>query len=392
MKVYILTMDPFPVGFAGTNRIRHYGKGLVRARMDCEVVVLYRTERSNIVNKNAKGESEGVKFRYVAGSTERSTNFIRRRIDDICADLRLLRFLTGEIKRGDAILWFIGGKGVIYTGLVQIICACKGVKIVRELCELPYVTSSDSIWKKLQRWCYSRISMPGFDGFISISEELSLYAQRVAPGVSNVKVPILVDVDQYNDIVSHKHHRPYIFHAGTMYERKDAIVSTMKAFAKAARSLNYGVDFILAGPKSPHHQELQEIIKDYHIEDNVHFIGSITHSEVLSYQKGASLSILNKNDNLQNRCGFSTKLGDILLAGVPVLTTTVGEANFFLKDGESAYICEPHNIDAVTEKIEEAFADEAKRIQIGAAGREIAKHYFDCNMQGVRLRNFFETL
>ena len=392
MKVYIATMNPFPIGLAATNRIIHYGKGLVKSGMECEVVVIYRTERGNIVNRLAEGVYEDIPFRYISGNTERSNSFIRRRIDDLISDIGLFRNLCRKTKKGDVILWYIGSKGLLYTRLVQIICACKGVRLVRELCELPYATSNDSVWSRFRRWCYNKIVMPRFDGFVSISEELSVYAGRVARGVPYVKVPILVDVNQYNDIVAHEHNRPYIFHAGTMYERKDAIVSTMKAFALASKLLNHRVDFILAGPQSPHYEELQQIIKVNHLEDNIHFIGKITHAEVLSYQKGAALSILNKNDNLQNRCGFSTKLGDVLLAGVPVITTTVGEANYFLKDGESAYICAPHNVEALAAKITEAFADDDKRIRIGATGREIAKKYFDCNMQGRRMRDFFETL
>ena len=392
MKIYICTRNPFPIGLAATNRIFHYGKGLVESGADCEVVVLVRTERNKIINEKPQGKYRGVKYRYIPGLTERASSFVQRRIDDVLDDVRTFDFLARKVKSGDVVLWFEGSKWILYMGVVQIICKLKGIKLVKELCELPYATANDSLWNRFRRWCYEKITMPRFDGFIPISEELTLYAQRVAKKVPYVKVPILVDIDQYNNVVAYQHPRPYIFHAGTMYERKDAIVSTMNAFAKASKRMNYSVDFILAGPKSPHEKELQSIIAENNLENNVHFIGKITHQEVLAYQKGAALSILNKNDNPQNRCGFSTKLGDILLAGVPVITTTVGEANFFLKDGESAYICEPHNIDAVADKIEQAFVDEQRRTEIGLAGKMVAQNNFDCNIQGVRLRKFFETL
>lgn len=392
MKVYILTSVRFPIGLAATNRILHYCKGLVNAGVDCEVTTIYRTERRDGINQCAQGEFNGIKFRYIPGTTRRSNSFLRRRIDDLFDTIKSLIFLQKEVKCGDIVLTYIGNKWVVYTGLIQVLCHHKGVRVVRELCELPYATANDSLWNCFRRWCYEKISMPRFDGFIPISEELSLYAQRVAKDVPYVKIPILVDIDQYIDVVAYKYSRPYIFHAGTMYERKDAIVSTMKAFAKASKNLKYSVDFILAGPKSPHAAELQQIIEDNGLTHNVHFIGSIPHKEVLAYQKGAALSILNKNDNPQNRCGFSTKLGDILLAGVPVVTTTVGEANFFLKDDVSAYICEPHDIDAIADKIEQAFADEDKRVEIGLAGKMIAQNNFDCNIQGQRLLKFFESL
>ena len=392
MKVYILTSEPFPIGLAATNRILHYCKGLVADGVDCEVAVIYRTERCVGVNTCAQGEFNGIKFSYIPGTTRRSNSFLRRRIDDMFDTIKSLIFLQKEVKHGDIVLTYIGNKWVVYTGLIQVLCHHKGVRVIRELCELPYATANDNLWNRFRRWCYEKITMPRFNGFIPISEELALYVQRVAKDIPYLKVPILVDINQYVNVVAHQHPRPYIFHAGTMTERKDAIVSTMMAFAKASKSLNYSIDFILAGPKSPHYKELQAIIEDGNIQDNIHFIGEITHKEVLSYQKGAALSVLNKNDNPQNRCGFSTKLGDVLLAGVPVITTTVGEANFFLKDQESAYICEPHDIDALVVKMEEAFADNTKRNQIGAEGKKIAETYFDCRMQGVRLHDFFRSL
>ena len=99
MKVYIATMNPFPIGLAATNRIIHYGKGLVKSGMECEVVVIYRTERGNIVNSLANGVYEDIPFRYISGNTERSNSFIRRRIDDLISDIGLFCNLCKNIKK-----------------------------------------------------------------------------------------------------------------------------------------------------------------------------------------------------------------------------------------------------------------------------------------------------
>ena len=177
-----------------------------------------------------------------------------------------------------------------------------------------------------------------------------------------------------------------------MTERKDAIISTMKAFAQASHKINCGLDFILAGPKSPHEKELAEIIRGNGLQDHVRFLPLLSHDESLRYQKGAFLTILNKNDNLQNQHGFSTKLGEVLISGTPVITTTVGEANLWLEDGVSAYIVKPGKPEEIAAKIVQAYNNEKERQAIAEKGRQVAAQYFNTTYQGQRMKQFFGEL
>lgn len=393
MKVYILTRNPFPIGMAATNRIMNYAKGLLANGVECEVITCRRTEPYGAVkNNDNKGVADGdVPFRYIPPTTQRSSRFLNRRIDDFLDDWAVAGWIKKNVIAGDVVLYF----NPQFSHILRVVRAChrRKCKIVRELCEYPYGTQSDSIKEKVLRWLYERIAMPRFDGFIAISESLEKYAkEKGGKSAAIIKVPILIGAEQYEGVEAYKQECPYIFHAGTMYERKDAIVSTMKAFAKASKELDSKVDFILAGPESPHKEELAAIIAENKLEDRVHFIGRLTHTEVLRYQKGAWLTILNKNDNVQNRNGFSTKLGDVLLAGTPVITTTVGEANNWLKDGESAFITEPHNVDAIAEQIVRAYRNPELMKRVSAGGKKVAKENFDYCIQGKRLKEYFKTI
>lgn len=393
MNIYILTREPFPVGMAATNRIKNYAKGLICNGVNCNVVVTHRTEPYGINrNKDPYGIADSiVPFYYIPSTPCRSSRFIMRRIDDFVDGLRIAKWVRKNIRRGDVIIYFEPR----FSHTMSIINRChrNGGKIVRELCEYPFGTQNDSKKSRIKRWLYEHLYMPRFDGFIAISQALEQYAHTVKSIKASItKIPILVEANQYENIEPYVHNKPYIFHAGTMYERKDAIVSTMKAFAKASKELDSKVDFILAGPESPHKQELDQIIADNNLIDNVHFIGRLTHKEVLRYQKGAWLTILNKNDNVQNRNGFSTKLGDVLLAGTPVITTTVGEANNWLKDGENAFITEPHNVDAIAEQIVRAYRNPELMKRVSAGGKKVSKENFDYCIQGKRLKEYFKSM
>ena len=389
MKVFILTGEPFPHGMAATNRITKYAQGLIANGIDCEVIITARTEPYHKVrnNKNCGISHDQIKFTYIPDTTTRSRKFFTRRVYDLYDYLRVSYWIKQNIHCGDVVLFY----NLQLLGMRRIIKTChnNGIKIVRELCELPYGTQSDSAKNKLLRSLYEKFVMPHFDGFIAISQALEQYAHSICSGKTPIiKIPILIDVNQYNDINPYIHNNPYIFHAGTMYERKDAIVSTIKAFAIASKKIGNSLDFILAGPESPHKSELEQIISDNDLYNNIHFIGSLTHNEVLSYQKGAWLTILNKHDNPQNRNGFSTKLGDVLLAGTPVITTTVGEANNFLRDGESALITQPGDTEAIAELIVRAYNNPKLLASISMTGKQIAKECFDSHRQGGILTRF----
>lgn len=392
MNVYILTGEPFPIGMAATNRIICYSKGLINQHVNCVVVIYQRTGQNNKEQHNtvAKGLYENISYRYIGGSVERSISFLRRRIDDAIDYARTL-FFCFTLKPTDVLFNFHTKKRLFIP--IFLAAKLKRFKVVRELCEYPMATRSGSLKCKLSRWFELHILFRFFSGFVAISHTLENVADKYkGKHAKVVRIPILIDINKDNTAQCYHHSRPYIFHSGTMYERKDAIVSTMKAFGMAAKRLNYSVDFILAGPKSPHWNELQSIIKENGIEKNVIFLGQLPKDEVVKYQNGASLSILNKKENLQNHYGFSTKLGELLLSNTAVVTTTVGEASYYLKDGESAYIIDPDRPILLVDKIVEAFSDEKKREQIAANGRKVAISNFDCNMQAERLKDFFETL
>ena len=391
MKIYILTGNPFPVGMAATNRIICYAKGLIAHGEDCEVIVFNRTERQDKQQRNfiAGGVYGNIPYRYIGKSVLRSRLFFQRRLDDVFDYFRTLCFAF-SLKRNDVLLNFHPRIGLFVP--LFLISRIKHFKMVRELCEYPRATVKDSLKYRLLRWFELHMLFRFFSGFVVISHSLEKVAFKYKGKHSKVvRIPILVDIHGESHLC-HSHPHPYILHSGTMYERKDAIVSTMKAFAMAVRRLNYSVDFILAGPKSPHWDELQEIIKENNMGKNVIFLGQLSKDEVAKYQNGASLSILNKNDNLQNRYGFSTKLGEILLSDTAVITTSVGEACYYLKNDESAYVVEPHKIELIAEKIVDAFSNNEKRIRIASNGRQVALANFDCDIQAKRLKEFFALL
>ena len=122
------------------------------------------------------------------------------------------------------------------------------------------------------------------------------------------------------------------------------------------------------------------------------FTGYISDEELKENLSKASLVIINKYPNQQNTYCFSTKLGEYLAAGKPVIITNVGEAMNWLKDGESAYIVEPNDTDSLAKAIVDAFNNSEKRKMIGINGQKICKECFDYRNYGAKLQHFFNSI
>lgn len=383
MKFKIYTMQPFPYGMAATNRIINYGVGLVNQGVEVECFTINATENTEQVPRNLKqGSFKGIKYKY-ASTNVRSKSFIRKHLRDVydyyltCKDL-----LTSDAKRN---MVFMNSFSKEF-GIV-LLAKLSGKKIIKELCEYPYY--KECLMSKLTL----KFLFPLYDGFVVISENLLQLAKKFKnKNAKIVKIPILVDPNRIADVTPFNHSKPYIFHGGTLTESKDGIISTLIAFGEAKKELEEDVDFIIAGPPSFDIPKINETIKKYHLENNVKFLGVLSRDEIVKYQLGASLSILNKNETIQNIYGFSTKLGEILLSKTPVITTTIGEANLWLEDGISAFITTPHNPIKISNEIIRAFKNKNLRENIAMNGYKVALQNFDAEYQGKKFHSFLNSI
>lgn len=97
------------------------------------------------------------------------------------------------------------------------------------------------------------------------------------------------------------------------------------------------------------------------------------------------MMIYNKYDTQQNRYCFSTKLSEYLSFSRPVITTTIGEANNYLKDGVNAFIVEPHKPELIADKIVYAFSHPEEAEKMGKEGYKLTKKEFNCVYQAKRI-------
>lgn len=396
MKVYILSGESYPNGMAATNRIKCYARALHDGGMACEVVLFQRTELpGHEKNLEWKGIEGGVPFRYTGKSTLRHKIKYLRPIYDVIDRVRAMLYIKRNIKKGDVLFLFMGGHVKQMLRYMKI-AKKKGAYCVRDLCELPYGTGAETERAIRLRKVTIEQQFPKLDGIISISDALLNLARSYTPSSCvNIKVPIMVEFEHYGvETKPNTPSTPYIFHAGTLYQQKDGILGMIEAFGIAKQILNRPIKYILTGSVNAcsHPEELKQIINKYKLEGSLEFVGYLDRNQVKEYLKYASLVISNRPKSKQDYYGFSTKVGEYLASGTPLLLTDWGEAVNWLEDKKSAFITEPENTDALARAIVYVFDHPDESRQVGLAGQKVCCECFDYKKWSKPLVEFMNHL
>lgn len=394
MRIIFILDNLYPNGRASASRVREYGKGFILN--DAETKVWLPVPRQSytdkdIMNPHAKGIDEnGVEYEYISGTSKRNRNVLIRKLQDIYGySATLLRILL-KCRKDDYVILYEGSP-IWFKSCLKAV-HFVGAKCGVELNELPYGTGKETEKTKAKRKIMLEKIFPKLDFVLAISESLFQMAKKYAPQAKIIKVPIMVE-GQLEGAAFSEQKIPYIFHSGSLFEQKDGICGMLEAFGMACQQINTPIEYILTGDleQSPHAKVLKQIIKKYGIENKVRFVGYLDLPTLRKYQKNCFLTIINKYDTQQNRYCFSTKLSEYLSFSRPVITTTVGEANNYLKNGVNAFIVEPHKPELIAEKIVYAVNYPKKAEEIGQEGHKLTEKEFDCEYQTKRILQFINA-
>lgn len=390
MRVFLLFSGPFPQGLAGVQHVVCESLGLSKCIEDFKLILYLRTVNSEIDDGlPEKGTYKGIKYDFINGKYM-YTSKMRRRITSAIALLRTFVWGIRHYHKNDIVYCFEGLNYRLF--LFMLSAKIKGAKFVRELVEIPYYNMDLS--SRFHRRFESIFLFPYYDGVVSISHPLNEYASKHVSKKAKLHIqPILVQSEETLLFDKAPFDFPYIVHTGTMYEQKDGISFILKAFCEFKKSDVSGCKLVFAGPHSNENCSYLPMIKELGIDDNVVMIGMINDRERLAkLQHFAAMSIVYRYDNIQTRYGFSTKIGEFLMSGAPLITTNVGEQVYYLKDRENAFVVEPYDIHQLAMTMGYIMNNPKESKLIGLQGKKIAQEIFNPEYQGERLLGFFKTL
>ena len=398
MLIHFYQSGTFPYGMAAAKRRLCYIKGLKAAGDEVNVICCNKVfERGEDDGMPEKGSYNGTSYCYVSGKYKRlKWNKLMRGLDwDLLDPIRTFFYSLRHVKKGDVVFVYL------YPLFLQLMILwaskIKGAKIIKETCEHPSTQRANRKHHKLPDWIDFHLIMPRYDGFVAISADLEAFVNKyMKKSAKVIRIPILVDPEPYDIDYSQMQSTfevPYIIHTGTMLEQKDSITKILQAFSRLKQEYSTPCKLVFTGKDSnPSRCKYKKQIEQLGLANDVILMGYVSDNDIIRLQHFAAFTIIYKSDNLQTRNCFPTKLGEVLMSSVPVVTTTVGDAKNYLESGVSAYLFEEDDEPQLVDYMKKILSDQQEASDIAQKGHDVALQAFNPIPQGKRLSDFIHKL
>lgn len=241
-----------------------------------------------------------------------------------------------------------------------------------------------NIFRKISGWLYSKLFGFGIDSILPISEFIIHKIERFKKPY--IKMPILADYSHHPITYSEK--KGFTYCASIQYRRViDLIIDSYVTYA-ASISEPQPLRLVLSGTDSEI-AVLRDKVGSEYPDMEIEILSKLTYSDLIElYTNSSALLLPLDPKNSQDHARFSQKIAEYLSTGTPMVTTLVGEIQYYFTNKKDAII---------TEFSVEGFADALKWVhdnpdevrQIGENGYELGKREFDAYSFGKKLHDFY---
>ena len=134
-------------------------------------------------------------------------------------------------------------------------------------------------------------------------------------------------------------------------------------------------------------ESLESKIQRANLEQYFHFTGLVSPQEIPSFIGAMDVLV-----HTSLREGLARAIPQALLAGKPVISYDIDGAREVVKSGETGFLLQPGDIEALVSSIQQLVGDTALRVSLGAAGREWCMEKFSHQTMTQQLRALYQTL
>lgn len=203
-------------------------------------------------------------------------------------------------------------------------------------------------WKRFHRFLYNeylmRIDNARTEKIISISSYMANYYRK--KGCQVIVIPTMVDMSEYSDTIHLKNNRIIVAYAGSP-KQKDCIVNAIFALEWLSKEERMKLQFHIYGAKEKDlfNVGLTPMVIDK-LGDSFIAHGRIPYSEVKQHVANADYTILLRHDTVNANAGFSTKVGESMACGTPVIANITSDLALYVKNEETGIVCANESVEA----------------------------------------------
>ena len=162
------------------------------------------------------------------------------------------------------------------------------------------------------------------DGIISISSFLDSYYKNY----NSIFIPPLVDLseEKWNCTVKKLNSNLNLVYSGNPGKNKENLLPIIEAINLSS---NKGILLKIVGLSKEHFLDLY-LGSDLILDENIQFLGRISHSDNLKVVKASDFLVFFRDKTRVNQAGFSTKFVEAISLGTAVVTTDTGDLKEYI--------------------------------------------------------------
>jgi len=131
-------------------------------------------------------------------------------------------------------------------------------------------------------------------------------------------------------------------------------------------------------------RSINECIAVHGLKENVRFLGSLTQDELLQeYKRCALLTLPSAQEN------SPMVIGEAMAVGKPLVATRVGGVSSLVDDGQTGFLVDVADIDALADRILTLLSDHELRFKMGKLAKEKANLNFRSKAVAARVRQVY---
>ncbi len=377
----------YPSARAASNRVHLYCKALKEVKGFPMVINLHSTF-TKPQSFDYLGRNDGIPFYYCQQTTLYEKNILKRNLKKIKGFVNTVS-ITRRLQKKHNLKVMFYSTSVIDEVILFIFFKFLRVPIITDCCEAPLFIIQNKKNKIIYKTLL-RLRLKMYDEIIVISDYLYKYYSGIFPVNKIYKIPILVDMERFKDCKeSETNDTKIISYIGFMGGNKDGLQNLLESMALVNQKCNNTRLELIGSASKEDMGRLKNKVEVLGLSDSVSFLGSKKAEEIPYYLSKSDLLVLARPDNNQAKAGFSTKLGEYLASGKPVVITITGEISKYLKDCESAYLVEPDNVEKFADKIMWALKD-VNSAKIGLEGMRVANQHFNYKLYGKKISEIIQ--
>ena len=380
----------FPEGNAAVQRIRITYRALIEAGFSTLIInkESYRTD----VNLKRANRFEGIPYVYTSTSLTRPRYWVAFRLNRISGIFGELKVLFKRRKKIGAIILYNTSSfsELIYYRLVS---KLMGFKLVFQYVEYRSSFKAASPGRRINNYFFDNFSYYFTDGVIVISEFLRNEITKRNSKLPLLKVPAICNFEEFAAIDAIKASYSYLLYCGTS-EYLPVIIFIIELYEKIRGGNLYNGNLkLVIGANNPQSLNVvKELIGKSDYKENIILLSGIPYNELIASYKSADLLLIPLRNTLQDLARFPHKISEYTASKRPLISTNIGELNYYFENNVSAILADEYTIDSYIESLVNILPNKDLLDQIGNRGYEVGVNNFHYQANVNRIKIFFKEL